>query len=112
MGHVRVKATLAHPYRRDEGVEVEDAQVDTGATLTTVPRAIADRIGIEVVGQKRARTVTGVVMVDRSLAWIQIDGKDGFVKVSISDTYPGVLLGVTTLETLGWAVDPVSERLV
>jgi aspartyl protease family protein len=112
MGHVRVRATIAHPYRRDEGVEVHDALVDTGATLTTLPRAVADGLGLDVVGRKRARTMTGVVEIDRSFAWIEVQGKDGFVEVSVSDTFEGVLIGVTTLETLGLAVDPVSERLI
>jgi predicted aspartyl protease len=32
--------------------------------------------------------------------------------VSVSDNYPGVLVGVTTLETLGFAVDPTTQRLI
>jgi clan AA aspartic protease len=112
MGHVRVAIRIAHPYRRDEAADVTDALVDTGATVTTVPRRIAEQIGLDIVGQNAVRTATGVVTVDRSLAWIEIQGKDGFAQVGVSDTYPDVLVGVTTLEVLGFAVDPVNERLV
>jgi predicted aspartyl protease len=86
--------------------------VDTGATVTTIPREIARRLGLATRGQVRVRTASGVEMVDRSVAWVEIQGKDGFTPISVSDTYPGVLIGVVTLETLGFAVDPKGERLV
>ncbi len=46
------------------------------------------------------------------MAWVEIQGKDGFTPVLVSDTYAGMLIGVVTLETLGFAVDPTSQRLV
>jgi clan AA aspartic protease len=112
MGHVRVAVRISHPYRQDSAVEVQDALVDTGATLTVVPRALAVELGLDIRGRNQVRTASGLVVVDRSMAWIQIEGRDGDVQVSISDTYPEMLIGVTTLETLGFAVDPVNERLI
>ena len=111
MGHVRVATKLANPARRSETVEVE-ALVDTGATWTTLPRGIADDLGLDIVGQFTVRTATGPQTLDHSYAYVEIEGKGLVAFVLISDTYPGVIIGVTTLEGMGFAVDPKTGRLV
>ncbi len=112
MGHVIVTIKITNPSRRDEAVEVADALVDTGATWTTVPRILADQLGLETVEQVPAETAAGEVMVDHSFAFIEYDGRRSFSDVLISDSYPGVLVGVVTLEGLRLAVDPRSGKLV
>ena len=112
MGHVRVKLKIANPTKRQEAVEVEDVLVDTGATLWLIPRALADRLELEVLGQIPAETAAGEVSVDHSYAFIEYDGKQSVSDVAISDSYAGVLVGVYTLEALRLAVDPTSGRLV
>jgi len=111
MGHVRVRIRLANTGRRQEAIEVEDALVDTGATLTTVPRSLADQLRLEVLGQHETRTAAGVQTVDQSYAFFEYDGRQTVTPVWISDTYPGVLIGVITLEALGLSVDPASGQL-
>jgi clan AA aspartic protease len=111
MGHVRVKVRIAHPNRRNRPIEVADALVDTGASFTTVPRQLADQLGLEVLGKHRTRTANGTIEIDRSFAYIEYDGRDEVMPVWISDSYPGVLIGVFTLEALGLAVDPSSGQL-
>ena len=110
MGHVRVTVRIAHPGRRDEPVEVPDALVDTGASFTTVPRQLADRLGLETLGRHRTRTANGTIDIDRSFAYIEYGGRDE-ATVWISDNYPGVLIGVFTLKALGLAVDPGTGQL-
>ncbi len=112
MGHVKVAFKVANPSHRQEVIEVPDALVDTGATWTTIPRQLADQLALDVVGRVRVRTAAGPQEVDQSYAYVEIQGKDIVTFVLISDTYPGVLIGVTTLEGLGFAVDPTSQRLV
>jgi aspartyl protease family protein len=112
MGHVRVKVRIAHPNRRNQPIEVVDALVDTGASFTTVPRPLANQLGLEVLGKHRTRTANGTIEIDRSFAYIEYDGRDEVMPVWISDSYPGVLIGVFTLEALGLAVDPKNGRLV
>ena len=111
MGHVRVRIKLANPERREEAIEVENALVDTGATLTTVPRSLADQLRLEILGQHQTRTASGVQTVDQSYAFFEYDGRQTVTPIWISDTYPGVLIGVITLEALGLAVDPASGQL-
>jgi clan AA aspartic protease len=109
MGHVRVKIEIANPVQRDKVIEVADALVDTGAT--TIPRGFAEQLGLEIVGSQQIRTADGTTEIEQSYALVRYDGKQTFGDVWISDKYPGVLIGVITLEALGLAVDPSSGRL-
>ena len=112
MGHVRVKIRIANPNRRQDSVEIDDALVDTGATWTTVPRELADRLGLDIVDRVRTETAAREISVDRSFALVEYDGKQSVSDVLINDTLREVLVGVVTLEGLRLAVDPRSGRLV
>jgi len=113
MGHVRITIRIAHPERPDEALEFADALVDTGASITTIPRSVADQPGLRILGrQQKAPTAAGDVTVDRSYAQVEYDGHVSVGDIIISDTYPGVLIGVLTLEGMALAVDPKSGRLV
>jgi len=112
MGHVRVTIRIANPARRQEAVEVDGALVDTGATWTTLPRDIADRLGLDIVDQVQTETAAGEISVDHSFALVEYDGKQSVSDVLINDHLREVLVGVVTLEGLRLAVDPRSGRLV
>lgn len=112
MGHVRVPLKLANPADRSTVIDVQEAPVDTGATWTTLSRRLADELGLDIVGKYRVRTAAGPQELDQSYAYIELQGKALVSFVLISETYPGVLIGVTTLEGMGFAVDPTTERLV
>jgi aspartyl protease family protein len=112
MGHVRIKVKIAHPERPDEAAEFTDALVDTGASMTTIPRSVANQLRLRILGRQKARTAAGDLIVDRSYAQVEYDGHVSVGDIIISDTYPGVLIGVLTLEGMGLAVDPKSGRLV
>ena len=87
------------------------ALVDTGATLTIVPRSIANELGLRITAKSRVMTRAGVIEVDRSRAFIELEGRSEIVPVVISDVIDKVLIGVTTLEILELEVDPVTGRL-
>ncbi len=112
MGHVRIKIKLANFQDWQRAVDVDDALVDTGATFTTIPRSIAQRLGLQVFGRQRTRTAAGPIEIDQSYAYLEYDGHSTITPVWISDTYPGVLIGVFTLEGMALAVDPKNGRLV
>lgn len=111
MGHVRVKIRLANPERIDGAVQVEEALVDTGATWTTIPRTLAEGLDLKVVGQAGVKTAAGPQQLDQSYAYIELADKRMVTFLLISDTLETVLIGVTTLEALGLAVDPTSGQL-
>jgi len=110
VGHVNIRATIANPADSSIAEEV-DAMVDTGATFTSVPRALAVTLQLPVTGKTRARKATGDVLLDRRRAMIQIDGQSEINRVLISDTLDKVLIGVITLETFSLTVDPSSGQL-
>jgi clan AA aspartic protease len=88
-----------------------DALVDTGATLTVIPRSLASELDLQVTGKTYVETAAGRIEQDRSRAFIEIEGRSEIVPVLLSDV-DKVLIGVTTLEVLGLRVDPVTGKLV
>ena len=75
-------------------------------------RAIAQELGLEILGTKRVRTAGGPQTIDQSYAMLRIDGRQSINDVWISDSYPGILIGVVTLEAMGFGVDPKNQRLI
>jgi len=88
-----------------------DALVDTGATLTVVPRRLAEKLGLRATGKVSVATVGGVVELEKTRIWIELEGREEVVSALVSDIVDKVLIGVTTLEVLGLQVDPVSGKL-
>lgn len=111
MGHVKAKIRLAHPERPDGAIEVEEALIDTGATWTTVPRALAEKLSLRVIGQMAVKTAAGPQTLDQSYAYIELADKRMVTPLLVSDILEGVLIGVTTLEAMGLAVDPATGQL-
>jgi predicted aspartyl protease len=83
MGLVWVEAVIRNPNTGKHATA--KALVDTGATLTVLPRKIAEELQLPVIGRRRVATAKGDVDI--------------------------VLIGATTLETLGLEVDPVTGKL-
>ena len=110
MGHVNVQLTISNPGDPALFSTVE-ALVDTGATLTVIPRSLADQLDLRVTGKRTVRTATGNIEIDRSSAILQIDGKSELNPIVIIDTLDRALVGVVTLEILELAVDPTTGHL-
>jgi len=109
MGHVWVKARIGDPSRR-RVVEVY-ALVDTGATLTVIPRRLAGELGLEVTGRVPVMTAGGRIELEKTRVWIELEDREDIVSAVISDIIDRVLIGVTTLEVLGLQVDPITGKL-
>ena len=112
MGYVIVPIEIAHHANRATSIIVRDAMVDTRARRTTIPRSIASELGLEPLGIDEVQTADGISSVERAVAFIRLNGREDITPVWISDTYPGVLIGVITLEIFNLAVDPPNERLI
>jgi clan AA aspartic protease len=109
VGHIWVNVRIGNEDR-SRIIETR-ALVDVGATLTVVPRSITNELGLRVTAKSRLMTGAGVIEVDRSRAFIELEGRSEIVPVVISDVIDKVLIGVTTLEILELEVDPVTGRL-
>lgn len=112
MGIVKVKITIANPKDLSRRREIPDAIVDTGASWTTIPKSLADELGLDILGKKRVSTANGVVEVEHSFALVEYDGHQSVADIMVTETYPGVLLGALTLEGMALAVDPKNGKLI
>ena len=112
MGVFSIHMRVANPQDETRCRELE-LVVDTGATLTKLPgdllqeHRIAPQFSVPAVTSEN-RTVTRAV----GQAWVSIDGRAGIVPVAFGDRGEPVLLGATTLEILGFTVDPIEQKLV
>jgi SAM-dependent methyltransferase/predicted aspartyl protease len=102
-------ANLAAPSRTEE----ISLLVDTGATWSWIPREILQKLGVVPIsrlpftladGQRLERGTTAVLMT--------IDGRKGAVQVAFGEPGEKAVLGATSLEGLGFLVDPVARKLV
>ena len=110
MFEVNVKLTsLAAPGRAEE----VSLLVDTGATLSWVPRDVLNRLGAAVFsrlpfeladGRRLERDITTVLLT--------IDGRKAPVPVAFGESGEAAVLGATALESLGLLVDPVAQKLI
>ena len=87
------------------------ALVDTGATLTVVPRRIAEELQLPVIGRRRVATAKGTVELDECVGVVEVMGRKAYVHMLVSNDVDIVLIGATTLETLGLEVDPTTGKL-
>ena len=86
--------------------------VDTGATFTKIPLSLGQRLGLEVVGEVQIELSDGrVVARSLALANAQLEGIRRPVLVTLAEDGALPLIGVTTLEYLGFKVDTITERL-
>jgi clan AA aspartic protease len=109
MGLVWVDAVIRSPFT-DRAVAVK-ALVDTGATLTVVPRRVAEELQLPVIGRRRAATAKGLTELDECLGVVEIMGRKAYTHILVLNDVDAVLIGAVTLETLGFEVDPVTGKL-
>ena len=84
--------------------------VDTGATLTKLPAELLSELRIE--PQFSVPVITPEnreVLRSVGQAWISIDGRAGIVPVAFGGRGEPVLLGATSMEILGFVVDPIEQ---
>ena len=134
MGLFTVRGRLVGPEGHSEEVEL---LVDTAATLLTVPKDLADRLGVVPTRQQPVVTAGGREVWPVGEVRLELDGqqvttpcflracpenpsgtRDRGPRKSRSDFRGGlapggpVLLGAVALESLFLAVDPVAKKLV
>ena len=110
MGTFRVNLWAGNLFT-DAGASVE-ALVDTGATHSMIPGSLLSYLGIEPVETRTSRIADGSRM-ELQTAWARFsaEGRNAVARVSFGPegTY---LMGATTLEDMGLAVDPVDQRFI
>jgi len=87
------------------------ALVDTGVTLTVVPRRIDGELQLPVIRRRRVARANDVAKLDECIGVAEIMGEKAYTHILVSDDVDTVIIGVVTLETLGLEVDPVVGKL-
>ncbi len=86
--------------------------VDTGSILTWVSSARLEQVGVKPRRKKEFRTIEGrAIQRDTGPAIVRFDGSEADIKVVFAHKGDAEALGVTALESLGYQVDPVSNKL-
>jgi clan AA aspartic protease len=109
VGYVWVDAVIKNPFS-GRSVSVK-ALVDTGATLTIVPRKVADELALPVIGKSLVQTAKGVTELEACFGVVGIMGEETPARILVSDELDTVIIGVTVLEQLGLEVDPATGKL-
>jgi predicted aspartyl protease len=125
MGRVTVTAKIENSgdlYMAQQGVlptdqvrsiEVNDALVDTGATILSMPKRMFEYLGLTLVRARKAVTSAGTITINvYGIARLTIQGRDCPTDVTeLPDECP-VLIGQIPLEALDFVVDMRAGRLI
>lgn len=111
MGYIRTKAAIANSSDRTNRLEL-DCLVDTGAIYTMLPRDLLEGIGTRATGVRRFKLANArVEEYQVGEAYVEIQGIGATSLVVFGPEKSTPLIGVTTLELLGFEADPVSGQL-
>ena len=93
-------------------IELE-ALVDTGATYTSIPEDVLERLGAEVRETRPFEIADDrVVEYPVGYATMRVDDREVIALVVFGPPGTAPLFGATTLETAGLGVDPFNRRLI
>ena len=111
MGTFSHDITLIAPSRAD--AETLTALVDTGATFTSVPSPILERLGVTPQRRIRLRLANGEALdLQIDEVSVELDGGKPTILCSFGPPDAPPLFGGHTLEAFLMTVDPVAQQLV
>jgi len=108
MGETRVKFRV---YSGERFTELEGF-VDTGATFTKIPRSAASKIGLQANYEAEVMLGDGRTL-KRGLALgeVEVEGVKRSILIAIGGDEETPIIGYTTLEVLGFKVNPLTGKL-
>jgi clan AA aspartic protease len=111
MGFTYVKVKVANPLTPEKSEEV-NLLVDSGAVFTSISSDVLERLDLKPVDREKLRVYGGAI-VERKVGWalIEYGGKRRVVPVIFGEKEDASILGATSLESLGFQVDPVTKKL-
>jgi len=109
MGHISVEAKLTSPITKN--TVTVDSIVDTGATFTTIPKTISQKLKLPAIARRKVRTASGEETLTESYLIMEILNEKTATPVLINPKLDRVLIGVITLEALALKVDPKTGKL-
>lgn len=111
MGFTYAKVKVTNPLIPEKSEEV-DLLVDSGAIFTSIPREILIRLDLKPIDREKLKVYGGAI-VEREIGWalIEYSGKRRVVPVIFGEKEDTPMLGATSLESLGFQIDPITKKL-
>jgi len=111
MGLTHVEVKVANPARPKKLVKVK-LLIDSGAGYSVLPRAILAKLGIKPHSKRQFILANGDV-IERQIggALFEYRGQRGDSPVIFGEPGDSSLLGIVTLEALGFVLDPFRREL-
>ena len=111
MGTFAHEITLLAP--NGSGSETVSALVDTGATFTSIPSTLLERLGVIPQRSVRLRLATGEIVEQQTgEVVVALDGVRATVLCVFGPPDAPPLIGAHTLEAFLMAADPIEQRIV
>ncbi len=112
MGLFDVNVKVANPAS-PEHIRENALLVDTGATLSWIPRDLLQTLGVRPTSRLTFQLADGR-RLERDVGGVLFTINDRTLPIPVAFAEPGeeAVLGATALEALGFGVDPVEKKLV
>ncbi len=111
MGMTVVRMEVGNPAR-PEVTESLEFVVDSGAAFSVVPTPVLERLGVKPLTEQEFRLANGSrITRKRGIALFKYQDRIGGADVIFGEEGDYLLLGVLTLESLGFALDPLKREL-
>src|SRR5688572_12184624 len=111
MGMTFLEIEIGNPADRTNTRSI-DFLVDSGAIYTVAPAAVLEELGIQPISEEKYWVANGEKIVrQRGIAFFRYGDKVGGADVIFGEEGDSNLLGATTLESLGLALDPLRREL-
>jgi len=111
MGLTFLELEVANLSRPDIAEKLEFL-IDSGAIYSVVPAPVLDGLGIEPMAEDEFRLANGSkIRRHRGFALFRLGNRVGGSDVIFGEAGDSVLLGVLTLESLGFVLDPIRRKL-
>lgn len=111
MGITSVKLKIQNPDLKNLVVE-DEFLVDSGASITVLPQALAKKLKIKPSYEKDFVLADGKIVKRKiGYALISINGMTAPSPVVLGKKNDSKLLGALTLEAMGFALDPFERRI-
>lgn len=111
MGLTYVKIKAFNLMKPGPKAELE-LLVDTGSVLTWISRKTLEALDVKPRGVRQFRTIEGkLIKRETGVVVVEYDGFEAVSEVVFAEETDGSVMGVTTLESLGYRVNPITGKL-
>jgi len=108
---IYVKVRVSNHVKPKLRTELE-LLVDTGSMLTWIPRKTMEGLDVTLRGTRQFRTIEGkVIKREKGVVAVECEGLETVAEVVFADESYELVMEVTTLESLGFRVNPLTGKL-